>query len=481
MNIHQIQEASRGGFARIDSNTGELKTKGHGLGGRIIEWFRGKLHPGTVAKENSAVMNAFIRAIGDDPKYGPSYANMAAEQLMPQLEQGKSLTERRITTVLDSLDANIEQNKSLNALQAQRFSSHNIPGDPNCFGSIWANLAHEANLPFDPEAMKTSTLEYGIQRAIKNAGEDGKHFVTNKEAKEIATEKIRDFVETGGRLLAAIKKEAVSDAESAFMQSKLCDMTLSKSISTNGFITQARLEDKLGPEFNQTLKRMATERGLEDMLPNLYTKKVKQAVSYSLDAKERAVTREEIQDVIEQKLAKFLDGKQRAAEVLDTLDLSPESRARMRQNIAERPSFKDADHVKQAVVVADLFDNLTDMLVAGTPADAKAALELFQTKFMEAFEPLRDERSSANDFIPLMGNGITIWKEQRAETEVLQPLIDNIMYTIDGETGRGIIADLEHRAETSEQALYDLSAMNNLFDQIKNTLTDVDFSRTTRE
>lgn len=103
--VNQLQHAAKSGYASMDMETGKLVFSKKNFAGRVVSWFREKLHPGETAAKNSMVMNAFIRSIASDPKYGPEYANMATRSLAERWKAGKPLTERVITTTQSSLDA----------------------------------------------------------------------------------------------------------------------------------------------------------------------------------------------------------------------------------------------------------------------------------------------------------------------------------------------------------------------------------------
>ncbi|MCG8530947.1 MAG: hypothetical protein MI749_09810 [Desulfovibrionales bacterium] len=116
--ITQIQQAAKSGYATLDMETGTIVSGSKAFAGRVVSWITEKLHPGETAAKNGMVMNAFIRAIAADPKYGPEYANMATQTLAEHWGKGKPLTERVVQTTLNSLDtvANTADTASVTAI-----------------------------------------------------------------------------------------------------------------------------------------------------------------------------------------------------------------------------------------------------------------------------------------------------------------------------------------------------------------------------
>lgn len=139
--IQHIQQAARGGFASVDMKSGDVVSGGRGLRGKIASWFQAKLHPGETAANNSAVMHAFVRAIASDPKYGPSYANMATKELAPRWTQGKKLTQRTVSNVLNALEHKRDSVRGQNAMLGWMVGRTDLPTSRNNFGSIFREVA----------------------------------------------------------------------------------------------------------------------------------------------------------------------------------------------------------------------------------------------------------------------------------------------------------------------------------------------------
>ena len=204
------------------ANTGALHLNAEGTGvvrqaptsvwGKIVAWFRGAPDPGTTA-QNGRVMNAFVRAIASDPKYGPEFADMAATQLSQAFVQGKGLEGRTVQTLLTRFDRQLGQVQGLNRTNAERFSKLDLHGDVHNFGKIFADVATEKGVQQSLAQFETSTLSKSIKQAIMDAGDGGKHVVTLEEAREIAEDKIGTFLDTKKALLDGLAEADVTEAE----------------------------------------------------------------------------------------------------------------------------------------------------------------------------------------------------------------------------------------------------------------------------
>lgn len=218
IDVNQFRElASLGGKIQVDHNTGELVTRGHSFKGKIVYWFRSKTKPGTVAAENRAAMNSFIRAIASDPNYGPDFASMASRELTPLAERGRPLSARKVTSLMRSFDRRIASLRSINEYMATRFSEYDIHGDPFCFGSVLARVAAEKGFRVT-DGMDLSGLKDGIKRAIVAAGDYGRRGVSPEEAKEITTRKIDQFITNRQELLSHIEEMEASEKEKSALK-----------------------------------------------------------------------------------------------------------------------------------------------------------------------------------------------------------------------------------------------------------------------
>ncbi len=213
ININQFRElASLGGKIQVDHNTGDLVTRGRSFKGKIAYWIRSKTKSGTVAAENRAAMNSFIRAIASDPNYGPGFANMASRELTPLAERGRPLSARKVMSLMGSFDRSISILKANNKYMAIRFSEYDVHGDPFCFGSVLARVAAEKGFRVT-DGMDLSGLKKAISMAIVEAGDGGRHGVSPAEAKEITARKIDQFITNRKELLSHIEGMDVSDKE----------------------------------------------------------------------------------------------------------------------------------------------------------------------------------------------------------------------------------------------------------------------------
>lgn len=223
MNMMKVSDfraqAAQGGQIQMDKDSGQLKSTGTSFMGKIASWFKSIGNPGTVASENRAAMNSFIRSLAMDPKYGEKFANMASDQLSGLAMQGKPLTARTVTTMLDGFDRGIAQTRSSTRALAERFSQYDIHGDPNCFGSVFANVAGDKGFSIKQcETMDLDKLKEEISQAIQDAGENGKKTVDPATAKRVTEKTISDFFDKKTELYTAIDKFDTSESNKAALK-----------------------------------------------------------------------------------------------------------------------------------------------------------------------------------------------------------------------------------------------------------------------
>jgi len=210
-----------GGFFKKDMGTGELKVGGQGFFGRVAGWFRSTSKPGTVA-ENLGALNAFIRTIGTDPKYGPKFADMASRELSHLAETGKPLTARMVRDLTGKMDREMDQVKGLNKMLGERFAEYDIHGDPHCFGSLFANVSHEKGFNIGLDNLDTTGLKDAIREGIREAGQNGRHAVSLKEAGEIAKREIGKFITDKQTLFNAIDGMHAEPSDKTALKEMVC-------------------------------------------------------------------------------------------------------------------------------------------------------------------------------------------------------------------------------------------------------------------
>jgi hypothetical protein len=233
MKVSDFQNIARaGGNIQVDSDSGGLKTSGKGFFGKIASWFRAKSDPGTVAGENMSAMNSFIRALGTDRNYGPKFADMASRELSTQMLAGKPLSARTVTTMLASFDRELASVRGNAKMLGERFSTYDIHGDPNCFGSIYANLASDRGMNIDPNSMNTTKLARNISSAIFSACQQGKHPVTISEAKDIARAEIAKYLDARKELMTAIDGFDCSTGDKTALKEMVMQRPTIKDVQT---------------------------------------------------------------------------------------------------------------------------------------------------------------------------------------------------------------------------------------------------------
>jgi hypothetical protein len=187
-----VKAANTGEAMRVD-----LKAKdkpvyyGKNFLGKVAAWFRGLFNPGTVNKENRAVMTAFVKVLKS--RYGDDFADMATERL--QVESGKPLMGRKIRGLLQAGEKHKQEYKFLNNYTALLFSEDVIPGEPNCFGSVLADVCGKKGLKLSPDQFKNSILTTLIRDEIGRASDDNKKVISLRQANEIARKEIEKYLD----------------------------------------------------------------------------------------------------------------------------------------------------------------------------------------------------------------------------------------------------------------------------------------------
>ena len=192
--LDQIRQTVKGGYLKLDSQ-GEFvaakKLQGEAADQAISAATEGART--AAAKDNRAVIDKFIEAIGSDQRYGADFAQAARAELQGHVASGKPLGEAAINRVLAKLDSQISAQDSSNHAMAARFS--NPLGDhqdtePN-ISSEWRQLRQgepgKAHLPeISPNNYFARRALETIEKEILALGDGGKHKVTEAEAQQIA-------------------------------------------------------------------------------------------------------------------------------------------------------------------------------------------------------------------------------------------------------------------------------------------------------
>ncbi len=209
LNINAFKIASTQGYAVKIDEKGKLKSSGNKFLGRVVSWLKWKANIGTFREDNQKVMYAFVNALKE--KYGDSFGNMIENRLNPQ--RGKPLTSRQIKSIIEAGEKHKALIRGMKEHLKFMFSEADIHGEPNCFGSVFAEVQDEFGVNFSLDNMATNRLKLTIRQKINWASMNDKKPVSIKEAKEIATKEIRNFLDTKVKLLEKINQLAKNKKE----------------------------------------------------------------------------------------------------------------------------------------------------------------------------------------------------------------------------------------------------------------------------
>ncbi|MBW2067591.1 MAG: hypothetical protein JRI31_01740 [Deltaproteobacteria bacterium] len=212
-----IEKAGKDGIITLDSHQPDtLVTRGKTIFGKVAGWLRSKFKPGTVRAENRRVMEAFITAIKESPRYRGYIGNTAANRLSKLIDSGKPLTARMVNTIIKDLDKEKETINKNNQVLASRFSKSGIATDRYSFENILHEVAKEKNFNLS-DNLNLDTLKRRVSKAILQKGSGGKHPISLKEARQAAKNAISKFIDTKQQLLSFIESSKdLSGTDKAF-------------------------------------------------------------------------------------------------------------------------------------------------------------------------------------------------------------------------------------------------------------------------
>ncbi len=212
-----IDKAREGGIITFDSQRQDtLVTKGKTIFGKVARWFKTTFKPGRVRTENRRVMEAFITALKESPRYSGYIAETAANRLQNLVKSGKPLTARMVKTIIKNLDLEKQKIHENNQVLAARLSSSGIATDRYSFEKILSEVAKEKDFALSDD-LNTKSLKEKIYSKILKKGQGGKHPVTLKEAREVAKQVISDFIETKKQLLGFVNEHnKLNESDKAF-------------------------------------------------------------------------------------------------------------------------------------------------------------------------------------------------------------------------------------------------------------------------
>lgn len=190
----------RDGRVLLDTKSDELRVRRQTFMNRAVDWIRERISPNPLAETERAVPhNRFLRAIAQSPVYDSGDVSRAEALLTVDLLNGKPLTTRRIAEVIEDLDGRstpaMRENRTTAAWMATR--------------GVEQRLREQlAEAPSEDEGR---ALEGRIDRAIHQAGGDGRRKVSFTEASAITYGVVDGFLAQR----AATRAEAAAEAHAA--------------------------------------------------------------------------------------------------------------------------------------------------------------------------------------------------------------------------------------------------------------------------
>ena len=164
----------RDGRVLLDTKSDELRVRRQTFMNRAVDWIRERVSPNPLAKtERTVPLNRFLRAIAQSPAYDSGDVSRAEAMLSVDLLNGKPLTTRRIAEVIEDLDGRSTPTMRDNRTTATWMATRGVE----------QRLREQsAEAPSEAEG---SALGGRIERAIHQAGGDGRRKVSFNEASAI--------------------------------------------------------------------------------------------------------------------------------------------------------------------------------------------------------------------------------------------------------------------------------------------------------
>ena len=190
----------RDGRVLLDTKSDELRVRRQTFMNRAVDWIRERVSPNPLAKtERTVPLNRFLRAIAQSPAYDSGDVSRAEAMLSVDLLNGKPLTTRRIAAVIEDLDGRSTPTMRDNRTTATWMATRGVE----------QRLREQsAEAPSEAEG---SALGGRIERAIHQAGGDGRRKVSFNEASAITHGVVDAFLAER----AATRAEAAAEARAA--------------------------------------------------------------------------------------------------------------------------------------------------------------------------------------------------------------------------------------------------------------------------
>lgn len=217
------------GDMRVESRSNPLQ--------RMISWIRSKITSSdTLRREREAAYNAFLRAIGEHAGYREEDVTNATGSCATEMKEDKPLSARTIMQVMEDLDNKLLPAERDNMVKAKYYSK------PEGFfsESIQEGIQERPLLcaeDFKLTKEQSTALRKEIYSAIIDEGLSPGVLIPKRveipEAKQIALDKISDFLDTQvEKIEAAIAAKEAEEAEAARIEEELSKQPLLEEVSS---------------------------------------------------------------------------------------------------------------------------------------------------------------------------------------------------------------------------------------------------------
>ena len=431
--ISTIQQAARGGFARVDA-AGDWNTGGKGLGGRMVAWFTGIVSPGRVANENRAAIDHFVQAIGSDTRYGNQFFMLAAERLRPMATAGKPLRERVVTQVLSEIEDMRTSRDLKNHAVVDRFSNTDAQSPsqnyPDSFTNKLRKAAQKHDLPQSIETIHASHIKKAaedIQQEILSIGGNGKNLVPWQEARNIAEKRIGELTDQMVTLRDILVSSDMSKEEKQSLKQRLTDEpNLSKEIilsySHGGRANELAYESG---ELAKMLSQATKDQGLSELGGDLTLLSgvdsgmvIRVTDRLKADSPDAVASKDEIRSRLNDEVTSYVADRKKLMNHADSRNLTGGARAEMHKIIAQDPSIKTTEQIDVIIAAATGCGAFCQSIsMSGGTEDMAAAFVRYQNSFERAMEPLMHPGITIAEVAPQRNHALSLWAAQQQDKQ----------------------------------------------------------------
>ena len=438
--IAQIQQAAKGGFARLDAS-GEWKTGGKGLGGRVVAWFIGIVSRGRVAKENRAAISQFIQAIGSDTRYGENFQVVAQQKLHHLSSAGKPLKEREVTWVLSGLEDLRVARDQMNHGTAECLSTtdRNAPSQRSPAGFAFAMLSGRSFISTLDEAVRMRGLSpqdintdaayvqkaaQDIKQRILAAGDNGKKEVSTRQASTIAIERIGKLANQLATLHDTLEGSGMENSEKqSLMQRLAAEPDLGDGRETIlAYIHGGRI-NQLRKELPQMLSQAAQNVGVNALAGNLTLERgvdsamvVRVSARLKEDFPNAIVPEGEIRTRLNTEISDYVANRKQLMDHVDAqLPMGSAAHTALCGMIAQEPSIKTVANIDAIIAAAPGYEAFCQSLSVGGTEAMAAAFVRYQKSFDQAMTPLMHEGLTVEELAPSRVHALSLWIAQQQD------------------------------------------------------------------